>query len=104
MSGLAEPVSIRILDKEYLVSCSEEEREPLRQAATFLNARMQALKNNGRVIGAERIAVMTALNLANELLAYKKRNADDASSVDSMIKRMRDKIDDALVEGRQLRI
>ena len=104
MDAAPKPVSIRILDKEYLVSCPEEEREPLYNAAHFLNAQMQALKDNGRIIGTERIAVMTALNLANELLAHKKRNQDYTSSVDSIIKRLQHKIDDALVEGRQLRI
>ena len=104
MSEKTGPVSVRILDKEYLISCTEEQRELLYEAAASLNAPMQELKDKGRIMGTERVAVMTALNLANELLAYKKRDTNYNSSVDSIIKRLQRKIDNALVEGRQLQI
>lgn len=104
MSDTAKPVSIKILDKEYLISCSEEEREPLHNAAAYLNVQMQGLKNNGNVIGTERIAVMAALNIANELLSYRRENEDYTTSVDSLIRRLQNKIDDALTKGRQLQM
>jgi cell division protein ZapA len=63
---------------------------------------MLDMKNSGRVIGSERIAVMTALNLAHELLAYKQENDDYTSSVDTTVQRLQSKIDEALVKGRQL--
>ena len=69
MNDRGNPVTVKILDKEYLISCSEEEREPLHTAVTSLNVKMLDMKNSGRVIGSERIAVLTALNLAHELLA-----------------------------------
>ena len=102
MNDSGKPVTVKILDKEYLISCSEEEREPLHTAVTYLNAKMLDMKNSGRVIGSERIAVMTALNLAHELLAYKQENDDYTSSVDTMVQRLQSKIDEALVKGRQL--
>lgn len=102
MNDRGNPVTVKILDKEYLISCSEEEREPLHTAVTSLNVKMLDMKNSGRVIGSERIAVMTALNLAHELLAYKQENDDYTSSVDTTVQRLQSKIDEALVKGRQL--
>ena len=69
MNENGKPVTINILDKEYLISCDENEREQLHTAVGYLNSKMLEMKNSGRVIGSERIAVMTALNLAHELLA-----------------------------------
>jgi len=102
MNETGKPVSISILDKEYLISCEESEREQLHTAVEFLNAKMLEMKNSGRVIGSERIAVMTALNLAHDLLAYKQENHDYTSSVDTTIQRLQNKIDEALIKGRQL--
>ena len=102
MNDSGKPITVKILDKEYLISCSEEERGPLHSAVTSLNVKMLDMKNSGRVIGSERIAVMTALNLAHELLAYKQENDDYTSSVDTTVQRLQSKIDEALVKGRQL--
>ena len=102
MSEEDKPVTINILEKEYLISCNEEEREQLHTAVAFLNTKMLDMKNSGRVIGSERIAVMTALNLAHELLAYKQQNDDYTSNVDTAIQRLRNKIDEAITKGRQM--
>jgi cell division protein ZapA len=98
------PVSVHILDKEYLISCADSEREQLHTAVTFLNMKMKEVKESGKVIGAERIAVMTALNIAHELLAYKRHNADYTNTIDKTIQRLRNKLDEALTNGKQLEI
>ena len=102
MSEAGKPVTINILEKEYLISCTEDEREQLHTAVSYLNTKMLEMKNSGRVIGSERIAVMTALNLAHELLAYKQENDDYTSNVDTAIQRLRNKIDEAITKGRQM--
>ena len=96
------PASVTILDKEYLIACSDEERELLSDAASLLNDKMQEVKISGKVIGSERIAVLAALNIAHEMLAYKKENEGYTSSVDGVVRRLQDKIDDALVKGSQI--
>ncbi|MEM7027302.1 MAG: cell division protein ZapA [Pseudomonadota bacterium] len=103
MSEMA-PIKVNILDKEYLISCSEEEREQLRSAVDTLNEKMLEMKNSGSVIGTERIAVMTALNMTHELLAYKQKNQDYTSNIDSTLKRLQSKINNALVRETQLDI
>lgn len=98
------PVNITILDKEYLISCPDEEREHLHLAVEYLNDKLQELKNSGKVIGSERIAVMTALNITSEYLAYKEENSDYNNNIDTTIKRLQNKINDALVKDRLLEI
>lgn len=60
------PVTVQILDKDYRISCSAEEQSGLMECARKLDRRMREIRQNGRVIGADRIAVMAALNLLYE--------------------------------------
>jgi len=104
MSPDLKPVSVTILDKKYLISCTEEERDQLHNAVEFLNEKMQELKGSGKVIGAERIAVMAALNITHELIAYKRKNEDYTESIDSTVRRLQSKIDNALVGGNSTEV
>ena len=63
-----ETVVVHILGKDYQVACPPEERDALLRAASELDRRMRDIRQSGNVLGVERIAVMAALNLANELL------------------------------------
>lgn len=56
------------MGREYTVVCPQEEHEALVASADFLNDRMMAIRKRGKALGAERIAVMAALNLAREVL------------------------------------
>lgn len=67
-------VLVRILGKEYTVECPPEEHETLVASAEYVNERMASIKRRGKALGAERIAVMVALNVARELLVL--RGAD----------------------------
>ena len=62
-----EPVSIRVLDREYTVGVSAEERDGLVAAARLLDTRMRELRGNNRMVAVDRIAVLAALNLAHEV-------------------------------------
>lgn len=64
-------VTVKIMAREYAVQCAPAEHEALVASAEFLNERMSAIKKRGRALGAEKIAVMAALNLARELLAVR---------------------------------
>ena len=102
MSEAAKPVSVTILEKEYLIACSEEERDLLNDAANLLNDKMQEVKTSGKIIGSERVAVLAALNIAHEMLAYKKENEGYTLNVDGVVRRLQNKIDDALMRGSQI--
>ena len=77
MSSDTLPVTVNILDKEYRISCPAEERESLLESAAFLDSQMREIRQGGRVIGTERIAVMAALNIANDLLSIQKSKDDN---------------------------
>lgn len=66
-SGKSAPVSIRILDREYTVGVSDAERASLTSAARMLDARMRELRGSNKMVAPDRLAVLTALNLAHEL-------------------------------------
>jgi len=104
MSPEAKPINIKIMDKEYLISCPENERDQLYNAAEMVNSKMSQIKNAGSVIGSERIAVMAALNIAHELLDYRDKNAVYTSRLDDTIRRLQGKIHNALGKGEQLEI
>ncbi len=104
MSETTKPASVTILDKEYLIACSEQERALLNDAASLLTEKMQEVKNSGKIIGSERIAVLAALNIAHEMLAYKRENESYTSGVDGVVRRLQNKIDDALTKGKQVEI
>ncbi len=64
----AEPLTIKIMDKEYRIACPEEEKDNLRASADLLNDKLSEIKQQGSVIGTERIAIMAALNMSHEIL------------------------------------
>lgn len=77
---MSQTVNIRILDKEYQVSCPPDERNALLDAAKTLDEQMRTIRNSGSVIGLERIAVMAALNLTYELSKLENQTADQGVS------------------------
>ena len=94
MSQKSTTVEVKILDKEYLVACPEEEREALIRAARHLDGKMREIRSSGKVFGVERIAVMAALNITHELL--ERDTMSDATS--SILRAMDNRLDEALGE------
>jgi cell division protein ZapA len=97
-------VSVRILDKEYFVSCTHDERADLLDSAEYLNSKMREIRDSGKVVGLDRIAVMAALNMANELLKNRGRDESLESDVGLRIKSLRERVEAALEHGRQLEL
>jgi cell division protein ZapA len=97
-------VSVRILEKEYQFACPAEERNDLIRSAEYLNAKMKQIRDGGRVVGLDRIAIMAALNLANDIL--KSRSTDEAleASVGLRLKALRERVESALEDGKQLEL
>lgn len=102
MSDRAEPVSVRIMDKEYLIACPKEERNALQDTARYLDARMREIRDGGKVVGVERIAVMAALNIAHEMLQNRALQENESHSMSARIRALQEKIELALNEGKQM--
>lgn len=94
----ADPVSvtIQVLDKEYVLLCPPEECEDLLASARELNERMQKLRNSGKVLGAERMAVMTALTVIHEREQLRSDRARTMASAQEAIRRLENKLDAAI--------
>ena len=100
----AEPVSVNILGKEYLIACPPEEREDLQRAAALLGARLKEVREGGRTMGTDRLLVMTALNMANELTKLQARDEHRGAELGTRVKQMRERVERALVQGQQLEL
>ncbi|MFL0800173.1 MAG: cell division protein ZapA [Agarilytica sp.] len=81
---------VSILDKEYQVACPEEERPALNHAASELDKRMRAIRASGSIVGLERIAVMTALNLCHELQQANQSGPSNTDTLDRIAKKLED--------------
>lgn len=87
-------VAIRIIDKDYHIACQAEEKPALMQSAELLNEKMREIREGGKVSGAERVAVMAALNLAHEVLQLRARGASPETG--ARLKSMRERVESAL--------
>lgn len=97
MSADSKGLQINVMGREFRVACPENEQKGLLEAVDYLNKKMLEIRENGKVIGLERIAIMAALNIANELLSTKVGGFDIAElkrrmeSMETMLDRaMRD--------------
>lgn len=104
MSDRMVRVSVRILEKEYQVACLPEERAELLDSAEHVNAKMREIRDGGSIVGVDRIAVMTALNLAHELLKLRGRGEVVNADVGQKIRQLRERAEAALSRGQQLEL
>ena len=95
-------VTVRILEKEYFVTCPADERADLLDSAEYLNKKMREIRDTGKVVGADRIAVMAALNMANELLRLRRQDNEIQGNVSGRVKHTRERVEGALQRTRQL--
>ena len=94
-------VTVRILEKEYQIACPAGEKANLVASAELLNSKMREIRDSGKVVGLDRVAVMAALNLADELLKTQGQDEKLRNIVGLRIKAMRDQLDSALGQGKQ---
>ncbi|MCS3747292.1 cell division protein ZapA [Xanthomonas sp. 3793] len=92
-----EPVSVRILDREYTVGVTADERESLTAAARLLDLRMREIRGSNRMAAVDRVAVLAALNLAHELQQLRDQQAlydrELANTLDTLNRRLDSVVD-----------
>jgi len=96
MSNSPEPVSVIILEKKYQFACEPEQRNDLVEAARLLDETMSEIKDSGRLMSLERIALQAALNFSAELMKLRTTENFRQEKLDSRIRLLADQIDDAL--------
>lgn len=100
----AKAISVHILDKEYLISCPEEEKHDLLRSADYLDMKMREIRDAGKIIGTDRIAVMAALNISHELLTQSGEGSKIEGDINGRLKGIQEKIENALYKTQQLEI
>lgn len=98
MSEITRTLDVTILDREFRVVCSEEERPELLEAVAYLDKKMHEIRDIGKVVAIDHIAIMSALNLAHELLTSRPSTGFDMGEFKRRINYMETSIDKLLAE------
>jgi len=96
MSKEARGLDVNIMGREFRVSCTEEERRELLKAVDHLNSKMREIRDTGKVVGVERIAIMAALNIAHEYLSTRMDGGFDVGEFKRRMLSMQATIDQAM--------
>lgn len=102
MSAKPKTLDVSIMGRSYRVTCADEEREALLAAVAYVDKKMTEIKAASKVAGTERIAVMTALNIANELLSIKIGSGFDIAELKRRMNSVQSKLDQALSQQDSL--
>jgi cell division protein ZapA len=100
----ASPISVSILDKDYKIACPSGEQPALLASAEYLDSKMREVRDSGNVMGSERVAVITALNITNDLLKSSQVEKALGEKFPPRLKSLETKISKALENARQLEI
>ena len=90
-----EPLTITIMGKEYRVACPQDEKDNLLASANLLNDKLREIKQQGSVIGTERIAIMAALNMSHDILhneTLSSEHSDLNQRIDALSERINESI------------
>ena len=100
---MSEPrgVDISVMGREFRVACTDEEYDALMTAVNYLDRKMRDIRDSGKVIGVERIAIMAALNIAYELLTTRS-GGFDIGDFKRRINSMQEQIEQAMSEQDEL--
>tara|TARA_B100000029_G_C17292589_1_gene857542 strand:- start:176 stop:487 length:312 start_codon:yes stop_codon:yes gene_type:complete len=93
----ATTVTVRIIDKEYQVSCQPDEVQALKKSANYVDEKMREFKENSTVLGLDRLAIMVALNIANDFISEVQKAESVKSTQDENLKALSGKLEQALV-------
>jgi cell division protein ZapA len=95
-------IEVTLLGRTYRVDCGDGEREALMQAVAYLDGKMNEIRKSGKVMGAERIAVMAALNVAHELLSVKLGAGFDIGQAKRRLSAIESQLDAAIAKQENL--
>jgi len=102
MTTKAKTLDVSIMGRNYRVTCADDEREALLAAVAYVDQKMTEIKTASKVAGTERIAVMTALNIANELLSIKIGSGFDIAELKRRMNSVQSRLDQALSQQDSL--
>lgn len=89
-------LTIKILDKEYRIACEFHEQDDLKASARLLDSRMREIRQTGRVVGTDRIAIMAALNIAYDLIQLQRACAGTENELNRRLQQLQERVNRAL--------
>ena len=94
-----EGVKVVIMDREFIVACKKSEKEDLLEAAAHLDKQLRVVQAQSKVVGVEHCAVITALNLSNELLQL-RRNSNPSSDLSARLQNLTERVEQAVMNSQ----
>lgn len=94
-------IDVSIMGREFRISCPEEEEQGLLEAVSFLDHRMREIRDTGKLVSVERVAIMAALNITNELLTT-RTGGIDIGGLKRRIGHMQERLESAMEDQDKL--
>ena len=97
-------ITISLLGREFRVGCPEGEQKQLMASVEYLNRKLKEVRDTGKVVGNERIAIMAALNIAHEMQSNTGKGAGssaDNTAIKRRILAMQETLDSALAADQE---
>jgi cell division protein ZapA len=102
MSADPKALQINVMGREFRVACPDNEQKGLLEAVDYLNKKMNEIRDAGKVVGLERIAIMAALNIAHELLSTKVGGGFDIAEIKRRMAHMETVLDQVMADQKEL--
>ncbi|MDA7683625.1 cell division protein ZapA [bacterium] len=100
----AKSIQVKILDKEYNINCPPEEQEALLKSANYLDKNMRSIRDLGKITGTEKIAIMAALNITNDMLRKNVMINESRQLTTLRLQELEKKIDPLISANKQLEL
>ncbi|MCK0506728.1 cell division protein ZapA [Aromatoleum anaerobium] len=97
----SDTLDITLLGKAYSVTCRPEDKEDLLAAVSYLDEKLNSLAGKTRASG-EKLAMMTALNIAHEFLQFQRTGGFDMQAVKRRISFVNARLDGVLAQREKL--
>jgi len=96
-------MTVSLLGREFRVGCPEGEERQLMASVDYLNKKLKEVRDTGKVVGNERIAIMAALNIAHESLTNpgKAHAGVDSAAMKRRIASMQETLEAALATDQE---
>jgi cell division protein ZapA len=99
---MSRSLDVNIMGREFRVACPEGEEQALLDAVSYLDRKMNDIRETGKIVGVERIAIMAALNITNELLSARLPGGFDIGEYKRRMGSMQAQIEQAMSEQDKL--
>jgi len=99
---MSRSLDVNIMGREFRVACPEGEEQALLDAVAYLDRKMNDIRETGKIVGVERIAIMAALNIAHELLSARLPGGFDIGEFKRRMGSMQAQVEQALSEQDKL--